>query len=309
MRIGYWGTGMGVVLGLTQACSDAPRAPTPATPPVDPGKQTDPTPADKGEVQGGQTGSGGVPRGFRCEEIASTGCGPSLLEGFGKAETPLIPAGSRCVPASELDPSLDDVPVCRCAFSRSNYFSDTGSSSELVYTVGLARRRITLAQAGDSCEVRLGDECLLDSAAFSGCSLQAAESSCESACGALSTSYAAAVAQRLAQVEVLSSECVECRSGTCFGVLRVRGACYLGMQSSLGSGYVARAIPCNATPEQTLDAEIERYGSGSNCTRHEAPACATDSEAICTDAGARDAAVPSLPADTATTDASSASIP
>jgi hypothetical protein len=296
----------GLAFGLALACADTPgvTAPGVGTPTPSPDvPNSTPAPTDNTQI-GGQTGSGGLPPGFSCQQVATVGCGPSLLMGFGQTETPLQPAASRCVPASELDPTLDAVPVCQCSFTRNNYFSDTGGTSNVAYTVGLAQRRSALGQGGDSCELRLGDECVFDSTAFAGCSLDAAETSCDVTCGQLSRQYSAAVAQSKASVEVLAAECVECPGGYCFGILRAGGRCFAASQYSLGFGYIARPIPCDATPAQTLQAQLDEFVAGSSCTieRPDPLTCEGDAGAACTlDAGGPLAA----PADASTADAAS----
>jgi hypothetical protein len=173
----------------------------------------------------------------------------------------------------------------------------------VAYTVGLAQRRSALAQGGEGCEIRLADECVFYSTDFAGCSLDAAESSCDVTCSQLSRQYSAAVAQWKASVEVLAAACVQCNSGYCFGILRDRERCFAASQYSLGFGYIPRPIPCDATPEQTLQAQLDEFVAGSSCTieRPDPLACEADAGAACTaDAGGPIAA----PADGSTTDAS-----
>ena len=302
MWIRAWRVRTGLALGLALACSDTPNVPAPGvgtpTPSPDVPNST-PAPTHNAQI-GGQTGSGHIEPWSSCQQVATNGCGPILLAGFGPTETPLQPAASRCVPASELDPTLDAAPVCQCSFTR-NYFSDTdtGGTLDVAYTVGLAQRRSALGQGGDSCEVRLRDECAFDSAAFAGCSLDAAESSCEATCGQLSRGYSAAVARLKANVDVLAAECVQCNSVSCFGILRYGERCFAANQGSLE--YIERPIPCDATPAQTLQAQLEEFIARSSCTIERPDPCAGDAGAACTpDAGGPLAA----PTDASTTDAS-----
>jgi len=308
MWIRAWRVSTGLALNLALACAETPSVPapgviTPAPSPVIP--TSTPTPTDDA-LEGGQTGSGGVPIGFSCQQVPSSACGPSLLAAFAKAETPLESAGSLCVPASEVDPTLDAVPVCQCSFTRSTYFSDiAGSRSKRAFTVGLAQRRAALGQGGDSCDVRFMDECVLEGAAFAGCSLDTAESSCEATCGQLSRRYSNVVAQSKALVEVLTAECVPCAvvAGLCLGILRVGEHCFSAAQESLNYDYTPRSLPCDATPEQALQAEVDAYSYRSNCTiaRPDPLVCEGDAGAACTpDAGGLLVA----PGDASTADAS-----
>ena len=307
MWIRAWRVRTGLALGLVLGCGDTPSVPPPGvgtpTPSPDVPNST-PAPTNNAQI-GGQTGSGEQPLSFSCREIPSSACGPSLLRAFAQAETPLEPAGSLCVPASELDPTLDSVPVCQCSYTRSAYFSDiAGSRSELAFTVGLGQRRAELGQGGDSCDVRFMDECVFDSTAFPGCSLDAAESSCEATCAQLSRRYSNVVAQSKALVELLSAECVPCdpNRGWCLGMLRVGERCFSAAQSSLNDYYIPRSVPCDATPEQALQVHVGRYRYGSSCSipRPDPLVCEGDAGAACTpDAGGPVAA----PADASTADA------
>lgn len=204
-----------------------------------------------------QNGSGGLPPGFICDWIAPGACEESLRQGFGVTQTPLSLTATECVPASAVDPNLDHSPVCRCEFTSSNYFSDTGDMSSSVYTIGLARIRSTPSGPQDGCELWFQNSpetgiCLLESSAFAGCSLYDAASSCQSSCQTLATNRAQAVATQMRTVEVVAASCVQCSSGYCLGVLQIGTRCFLGMQYSLGYGYHPRPIACDASAEEQL---------------------------------------------------------
>jgi hypothetical protein len=202
-------------------------------------------------------GSGGLPPGFMCDGIAPDACEDSLRQGFGVTQTPLVLSASGCVPASAVEPSLDDSPVCHCEFTSGNYFSDTGGSSSSAYTIGLARTHATPSGSGDGCELWFQNSpetgiCLLESSAFAGCSLDNAASSCQSPCQMLATNRAQAVATQMRTVAVVGVSCVQCNSGYCLGVLQVGTRCFLGMQYSLGYGYHPEPIACDASAEEQL---------------------------------------------------------
>jgi hypothetical protein len=202
-------------------------------------------------------GSGGLPPGFTCDGIAPDACEESLRQGFGVTQTPLALTASACVPASAVDPSLDDSPVCRCEFTSGNYFSDTGDTSSSAYTIGLARIRATPSGPGDGCELWFQSNpetgiCLLEGSAFAGCSLDNAASSCQGPCQTLAANRAHAVATQMRTVEVVAASCVQCDTGYCLGVLQIEHTCFLGMQYSLGYGYYPQPITCDASAEEQL---------------------------------------------------------
>jgi hypothetical protein len=214
---------------------------------------------------GGQTGSGGLPMGFACDQIARGACEESLQRGFGATQTPLALTASECVPASAVDPALSDAPVCRCVFTSRRYFSDTGDTFESAYTIGLASNRATASEPGDGCEVWFQNNpasgvCLLESSAFSGCSLSDPASSCLSSCATLAARRDQAVARERGAVGVAAAACVECNSGYCFGVLHVGDRCFSGRQYSLGFGYYPRSIACEGSPEDQLRSIVEEWG-------------------------------------------------
>lgn len=244
------------------------------------------------QVNGGQTGSGGIPPGFSCDQLAAGSCETSLRSAFGAEETQLTAAGSECVPASALDPALDEAPVCRCDYTRARYFSDTGGSDTVQLVVGLNQRRVALGAPSDGCEVWYrgtpsSGVCLVQSSAFAGCSLDAAASSCESACQSLSDSHGRAISTRA--VEVLAATCVQCASGYCAGVVRSQGACYFGLQYSLNFGYGAASIPCEGSGEEMLSKQLDasRYSTECEVSGRE-PTCENSAGGACVDAGTTD---------------------
>jgi hypothetical protein len=301
-----WTTALAGALAL--ACSETPKdfAATPGSPEQAP--QHEPAPVidgSEGKVEGGQTGSGGLPAPFSCERLSSGACASSLAEAFADAETPLALSSSACVAAAPVDATIDGPPICNCSYSRLHYFSDTGNRFDVSFTLGLERRRAMLGEPGDGCEFRLpnatlGNPCLLESAAFEGCSLDLPDTSCESACLAASQNHAAAVARARADVEVLASTCVECNSGNCAGILRVGDNCFYGAQSSLAFGYHPTPVACESSAEDQLATAIEAH-FGSSCRALE-PSC-TASGSSCPDAGVADASV----TDASTLDASTSS--
>lgn len=219
----------------------------------------------------------------------------------------LVQTGSECVAARATDATLDDVPVCRCDYESAHYFSDTGQRTSSSYTVGLARRRSILSQPGDSCELRrdypaFGSVCLLEGAAFSGCTTDEADNSCEAVCGEVSRKHADLLARSSESVEALAAECLPCASGYCAGVLRAGDRCFFGMQYSLGFGYYPVSIPCDATPEQMLEAQIQANGYLNTCNLQvsEEASCTSSTSAACEDAGVGDAGgEPDIAADAA----------
>lgn len=259
-----------LTLAFLSACSESPSTRAPSTsaakgasdtteegPPALPDTQTP-------EIRaGGQTGSGGIPMGFSCDQIAGGSCEASLRRGFGVAQTPLILTASECIPASEVDPNLPDSAVCRCQFSSHNYFSDTGGTSEVSHTIGLARSRATPSEPGDGCELWFQDRpttgrCLFESSAFSGCSLDDVATSCQSSCQTLAANRAQAVATQNSTVEVAASACVQCNSGNCVGVLRAGNECFFGMQTSLSDGYIPTVIPCDGSADEQLRSQVQQ---------------------------------------------------
>lgn len=242
------------------ACSDPP-GPTPGTlaSPSPSGAMESQLPPrlPNGEAPSSATTAGGIPPLISCDLIAPRACEESLRQGFGVTQTPLVLAASECVPASAVDPSLDDSTVCRCEFTSSSYFSDTGGSSSSTYTIGLARIRTTASGPGDGCELWFQNNpdtgiCLLESSAFGGCSLDDAASSCQSSCQTLATNRAQAVATQMRTVEVVAASCVQCNGGYCLGVLQVGSRCFLGMQHALGFGYYPQPSACDASVEEQL---------------------------------------------------------
>jgi hypothetical protein len=204
-----------------------------------------------------QNGSGGIPAPLGCDGLAPEACEKSLRQGFGITQTPLVLTASECVPASAVDPSLDDSTVCRCEFASVNYSSDMGDMSSSAYTIGLARLRATASATEEGCELWFQNDpetgiCLLESRAFSGCSLADAAGSCQSSCQALATHRAQAVATQTATVEVVAASCVRCNWDHCLGVMQIGSRCFLGMQSSLGYGYYPQPIACDASVEEQL---------------------------------------------------------
>jgi len=225
----------------------------------------------------GPTSSQGVPPAFMCDWIAPGACEESLRQGFGVTETPLVLTGSQCVPASATDPGLDDSPVCRCEFTSSNYFSDTGGTYSSALTIGLARVRATPSEPGDGCDLWFQNDpetgiCLLESSAFSGCSLDDAARSCQSSCQMFASNRAQAVATQTSAVEVAASACVQCSdssgnsSGYCSGLLRIANRCLFGTQHSLGFGYHPQYVACDGSAEDQLHALVQQSDYLQGCS-------------------------------------------
>src|SRR6187549_2844601 len=88
MWIRAWRVKTGLALGLALACADTPSvtAPGVSTPTPSPDvPNSTPAPTNNAQI-GGQTGSGWIEP-FSCQQLATNGCGPSLLAGFGQTVT------------------------------------------------------------------------------------------------------------------------------------------------------------------------------------------------------------------------------
>jgi hypothetical protein len=248
-----------------------------------------------------------------CDTLGDEGCRANLAAGFLRTSTGLFPTRSECVPASSLDSNLDQVAVCHCEYRSPHFYSDTGDSSPVDYTIGLARLRMGLGLGGDSCEVLrgyagFGNVCLIDSSEFAGCSLDAAETSCEASCEALSQADASFLTRTRANVEVLASQCrcgaFNSWSDACVGVLRVADTCFFSIQDEW-FGYEPRATPCDAPPEQMLAELVSDRPDLARCPEPPPPCTSTtSSDSNCSDASTLDAGTLAVgTADASTTDA------
>jgi hypothetical protein len=176
---------------------------------------------------------------------------------------------SECVPASEIEPSFrDDTPVCRCVYEVEAPYSDTPPSHyDDSFTLGMARRRALIGEAGDTCERRIDywgapGVCLLEAEDFAGCSLRDRTHSCESACKHVTESNLQTGIELWGHLELLAirpmccGDPVESASAYCVGAFRVNDQCGVGVQDQ---GISLYEMSCDQSIEQMLQGGLDAF--------------------------------------------------
>jgi hypothetical protein len=280
--IGLWPCALSWALGVgcSQTPTEAPtteapttEAPTTEAPTTEAPTAETPTPLVEpplATAEGGQTGSGGLPPLYRCDDTPEVqeGCGLAIRAQMASLYFEIPLKRTECVPASAIDPAYsDDTPICRCYYDAQDN-SDRGEQYETWYTVGLAHRRQLLGEAGDSCEQRINhlgapNTCLLEASDFSGCSLEDPRGSCDDGCAFVADANRRTVEALMADLTLLDTECVsDCPSrapgGACLAAFRLADQCWVGAAGFLQDGSHLSAVSCDQTPEQMIQSQCDQ---------------------------------------------------
>lgn len=222
--------------------------------------------------EGGQTGSGGLPLPFACNNPPQATC-----EGMLRFFPPLFDLNpllrSACVTASSVHASLrDDTPVCRCTYEAPQGYSDTPRpKTEASFVLGLARRRMLRGEPGDTCERRIDywgapGTCLLEASDFAGCSLDDADRSCSAACQLVTERNRQKGAAVTSKLEFLGTRTTCCPEGsespmTCFGAFRVNAQCGVAEYHSISpfSRSSLEEASCDQPVDELLGSYVDAY--------------------------------------------------